>query len=336
MNPNTSDIRAQYIGKAQRLLATSETTLLSKATTTYNQSNPNLKMSTHSTSSTNSSLDNIHENTINSTSSASNLYNFVDPNKVHLFVKAGQDTRSQGACPFCQDVFMQLLIKAEENKFNFDVITINLDNPPKEFKELCIKPPVLFHSANDIKNMAAASTSTYSEIPGAIVLSDVDEIADHLDNLYPNRPLVIFNEEAKKSFLNVFSKFSHFIRDVSTQQSLEAELEKINNYLKKCQLNENKKFLCGNYLTKLDCALLPRLQHIRVASEAIKRYKIPEKFTHLWTYLDNAYQTEAFQKSCPPDREIIWHWSKSNASGKDLLQIIQETPYKTMQVPNNK
>jgi hypothetical protein len=68
-----------------------------------------------------------------------NTYSLIDPNKIHLFVKAGQDGRSQGACPFCQDVFIQLLIKAQTNKFNFDVITINLDNPPKEFKELSIK-----------------------------------------------------------------------------------------------------------------------------------------------------------------------------------------------------
>ena len=40
-------------------------------------------------------------------------YALADPNKIHLFVKAGQDGRSQGACPFCQDVFIQLLIKAQ-------------------------------------------------------------------------------------------------------------------------------------------------------------------------------------------------------------------------------
>jgi predicted Rossmann fold nucleotide-binding protein DprA/Smf involved in DNA uptake len=73
---------------------------------------------------------------------------FIDPNKLHLFVKAGQDGRSQGACPFCQDAFMQLLIKANENRFNFDVITINIDNPPREFRQLSIKPPVLFYGNN--------------------------------------------------------------------------------------------------------------------------------------------------------------------------------------------
>ena len=260
-------------------------------------------------------------------SASNNLYNFVDPNKVHLFVKAGQDSRSQGACPFCQDVFMQLLIKAEENKFNFDVITINMDNPPKEFKELSIKPPVLFHSV-------ISDDNTDSSNPKVVILSDVDEIAEHLDKLYANKQLAIVNEEAKVSFLNVFSKFSHFIRDVSSQTSLEAELDRINKYLKKCQ-DDGKTFLCGDYLTKLDCSLLPRLQHIRVASEGIKRYKIPARFTSLWKYLDSAYKTEAFQKSCPSDREIIWHWSKTNTNTKEFLQILQETPYKTLQIPEN-
>jgi glutathione S-transferase len=255
---------------------------------------------------------------------SSTLYNFVDPNKVHLFVKAGQDSRSQGACPFCQDVFMQLLVKADDNKFNFDVITINMDNPPKEFKELSIKPPVLFHNMGEDNDSAA----------NVAILSDVDEIAEHLDKLFPNKQLSVISQSAKNSFLNVFSKFSHFIRDVSSQASLEIELERINNYLGKCQ-EDGKKFLCGDYLTKLDCSLLPRLQHIRVASEGIKRYKIPERFTNLWRYLDNAYKTEAFQKSCPSDREIIWHWSKTHANTKDFLLVLQETPYKTLQIPNN-
>lgn len=91
-------------------------------------------------------------NNANTTSNSTATYEYllVDPKKIHLFVKAGQDGRSQGACPFCQDVFLQLLIKAQTNKFNFDVISINLDNPPKEFKELCIKPPVLIHGSTKL------------------------------------------------------------------------------------------------------------------------------------------------------------------------------------------
>ncbi len=48
------------------------------------------------------------------------------------------------------------------------------------------------------------------------------------------------------------------------------------------------------------------------------------------------HQTDAFQKSCPPDREIIWHWSKTNiVNSKELLQIMQETAYKTLSIPDD-
>lgn len=246
----------------------------------------------------------------------------VDPNKIHLFVKAGQDGRSQGACPFCQAVFLQLLIKAETNKFNFDVITINMDNPPKEFKELSIKPPVLIHGSN-------GSTSKTQ----AIILSDVDEIAEYLDSLYANSKLIVANPKAKQVCLNVFSKFSFFIRDVaSNSTSLEIELDRIDNYLRE---NSNLNFLNGKQMTLLDCSLLPKLQHIRVAGEAIKQFQIPYRYKHLWRYIQTAYSSDAFQKSCPPDREIIWNWSKTFLSQRDLLQIIQEAPYRTLTLPDD-
>jgi glutathione S-transferase len=273
-------------------------------------------------------------NNITSNSNSNNCYSLVDPNKIHLFVKAGQDGRSQGACPFCQDVFLQLLIKAQTNKFNFDVITINLDNPPKEFKELSIKPPVLIHGSNTFIDQSNLDDSNCDQI-NAIILSDVDEIAEYLDRLYANTRLTAENTEAKKVCLNVFSKFSFFIRDVSSKStSLELELEKIDNYLK-ANTNEENKFLNGKTMSLLDCSLLPKLQHIRVAGESIKKFKIPARFKSLWRYIDNAYKTDAFQKSCPPDREIIWNWSKTFLTHKDLLQIMQEAPHKTLTIPDD-
>ena len=223
---------------------------------------------------------------------------------------------------------MQLLIKAQTNKFNFDVITINLDNPPKEFKELSIKPPVLIHGSS-------IGASDYNDGSNAVILSDVDEIAEYLDKLYPNSELMLENTVAKKVSLNVFSKFSFFIRDVSSKATnLEMELEKIDLYLK-LNTDEEHKFLNGKALTGLDCSLLPKLQHIRVAAENVKQFNIPYRFTHLWRYMRNAYQTDAFQKSCPPDREIIWHWLKTNHTTKDLFAIMQETPHKTLGIPDD-
>ncbi len=267
-----------------------------------------------------------------STSNMSSSYTLFDPNKIHLFVKAGQDGRSQGACPFCQDVFMQLLTKAQTNKFNFDVITINMENPPKEFKELCIKPPVLIHGST--KLLDKISDDTNSKEGNAIILSDVDEIAEYLDRIYPNSTLSVQNPEAKKVCLNVFSKFSFFIREVASKTtSLEAELEKIDGYLREHCDGERRRFLNGAEMSLLDCSLLPKLQHIRIACESIKRFRIPNKYKHLWRYLQNAYQTDAFQKSCPPDREIIWNWARNILGHRELLQIVQEAPYKTLTIP---
>lgn len=296
---------------------------------------------THSNHNNNNNLNSNSSSPTLSTNETSYEYLLVDPNKIHLFVKAGQDGRSQGACPFCQDVFLQLLIKAQTNKFNFDVISINLDNPPKEFKELSIKPPVLIHGSTRL--LAASSSPSHetdggdsNSSSGAVILSDVDEIAEYLDRLYPNSKLITHNSEAKKVCLDVFSKFSYFIRDVASKStSLEAELEKINTYLRENTDDENKFLNGSSTMTKLDCSLLPKLQHIRIAGESIKKFRIPYRFTHLWKYMQNAYDTDAFQKSCPPDREIIWHWSKSFLSHKDLLQIMHEAPYKTFSLPDD-
>ena len=269
-------------------------------------------------------------------------YTLVDPNKIHLFVKGGQDGRAQGACPFCQQVFLQLLIKAQHNQFNFDVITINLENPPKEFKELSIKPPVLVHGRTASANLALQPTAAAAAVAAeeeeevkAVILSDVDEIAEYLDRLYPNNKLSIQNPEAKRVCLNVFSKFSFFIRDVAANSSyLESELEKIDAYLRE-NTNETSKFLSGPHMTALDCSLLPKLQHIRVAAESVKKFRIPSRFRHLWLYMKSAYETDEFQKSCPPDREIIWHWSKTSLSHKELLQIMQEYSHKTLTLPDD-
>jgi chloride intracellular channel protein 2 len=268
----------------------------------------------------------------NTNSSSSSSYTLFDPNKIHLFVKAGQDGRSQGACPFCQDVFMQLLTKAHTNKFNFDVITINMENPPKEFKELCIKPPVLIHGSSKLLDKISDDMS--GKEGNAIILSDVDEIAEYLDRVYPNSTLSVQNPEAKKVCLNVFSKFSFFIREVASKTtSLEAELDKIDAYLRENCDGDKRRFLNGEEMSLLDCSLLPKLQHIRIACESIKRFRIPNKYKHLWRYMQHAYQTDAFQKSCPPDREIIWNWARNIMGHRELLQIVQEAPYKTLTIP---
>jgi chloride intracellular channel protein 2 len=185
----------------------------------------------------------------------------------------------------------------------------------------------LVHGRNSLDNYSHEGGIT------RIILSDVDDIAEYLDKSCPNSKLMVQNAAATKVCLNVFSRFSYFMRDIASKPTqLEAELEKLDNYLKS---SGHIKFLNGNNLTHVDCSLLPKLQHIRVAGEYIKKFRIPYRFRNLWKYLKNAYDTDAFQKSCPPDREIIWHWSKTHLSNKDLLLIMQETAKKTLTIPDD-
>jgi chloride intracellular channel protein 2 len=50
---------------------------------------------------------------------------------------------------------------------------------------------------------------------------------------------------------------------------------------------------------------MPKLQHIRVAGTAFLDFEIPHEFTHLWRYMKEMYQLDAFGQSCPADQDII-------------------------------
>jgi glutathione S-transferase len=226
-------------------------------------------------------------------------------------ILAGRDGRSKGACPFCQDVFLKLLIKREaDNDFSFDVITINCKNPPKEFKEISKKLPTLVH--------------------GDIVLNDVDDIEDYLDSSFPNSKLSLKDPEAFKIQSNVFTRFTYLIKDVTNNpQLLLDELEKINSFLQR----RRTKYMCGNQITGLDCSLWPKLQHIRVAADYILRLTIPTDFSALWRYLGAAYELDAFVKSCPSDQEIVLHWIRRETSPKEYLQLTKEEPRFSLYIP---
>ncbi|CAF1149683.1 unnamed protein product [Rotaria sordida] len=242
------------------------------------------------------------------------LLNDDDDQKLHLFIKAGTDGRSKGACPFCQDVFLKLLIKREaDNDFSFDVITINCKNPPKEFKEISKKLPTLVH--------------------GDIVLSDVDDIEDYLDSCYPNYKLSLHDPDAFKVQSNVFKRFTYLIKDVhNNPQTLLYELEKIDNFLR----TRGTRYISGDQITGLDCSLWPKLQHIRVAAEYILNLSIPVELTALWGYLGAAYELDAFVKSCPADQEIVLHWTRREAPSKDYLQLTKEEPRFSFDIPQRR
>lgn len=68
-----------------------------------------------------------------------------------------------------------------------------------------------------------------------------------------------------------FSRFCFYVRDVSKDAShLEAELRRIDCYLRNASSRNNSVFLCGPSLSFLDCEVLPKLHQVRVAAAGIK------------------------------------------------------------------
>ena len=211
--------------------------------------------------------------------------NSVPSNHVDLYVKAGKDGESYGACPFCQRFYMILDLKANAGELTYDVTTVNMARPPAEFKKLANRLPVLKH--------------------GDEIMSDNDEIVQYIDENFPHPDIRYDNMKAHSVCLDIFSKFSFYIKQVSHgPEGLLKELYCINDFLE----NAGSLYLCGEELTHLDCLMLPKLQHIRVAAKAFKDFDIPQEMKGIWRYLENAYKNNTFRKTCPSDQEIVFHW----------------------------
>jgi hypothetical protein len=59
---------------------------------------------------------------------------------------------------------------------------------------------------------------------------------------------------------------------------LEAELRRIDCYLRDAGIHNNSVFLCGPSLSFLDCEVLPKLHQVRVAAAGIKGQLLTNKF----------------------------------------------------------
>ena len=206
-------------------------------------------------------------------------------NHLELFVRAGKDGETYGGCPLCQRLFMILLMKANAEELTFTVTTINMAKPPAEFKKLSSRLPVIVH--------------------GSEILSDPDEMIQYIDEHFRYPPMAYDNVKAAQVTMDVFSRFSFYVKDVShSSQPLLAELRRLDEYL-----NESPhKFLCRDIPDHLDCLMLPKLQHIRVVAKEFKDFDIPAEFKALWRYMQNAYESEVFRQTCPSDSEILYHW----------------------------
>ncbi|XP_068603067.1 chloride intracellular channel protein 1 [Brachionichthys hirsutus] len=228
-----------------------------------------------------------------------------DPNepKVELFVKAGSDGQSIGNCPFSQRLFMVLWLKG----VTFDVTTVDMKRKLDVLKDLApgAQPPFLLY--------------------GSEVKTDTNKIEEFLEETLcpPKYPrLAARNPEANTAGMDVFSKFSAYVKNSNPQindnleNGLLKALKKLDDFL--CtrlpdEIDQNsadevtsssRPFLDGLELSLADCNLLPKLHIVKVVCLKYRSFSIPPSLSHLWRYLNAAYAREEFASTCPVDEEI--------------------------------
>lgn len=244
---------------------------------------------------------------------------------IRLYVKAGADGQRYGACPFCQRVFMILLLKSRRGHLKFKVATVNPSKPPDEFRQLGLKHlPALVHG-------------------DLIAFDNVDDIVQYVEEVFPDVHLGYEDPLADNACKNVFSKFCFFIKEVSKDPAnLLAELTKLDAFLERrrgCRPPDESEysFVCGPELTHLDCELLPKLQHLRVASAALMGLELPVRLAAIWRYLHAAYSNDVFVESCPADQEIVLHWVDKPGTPKLTFEqhaaLAKETAKYSLDVP---
>lgn len=270
----------------------------------------------------------------------------TDRPDLELFVRAGKDSQRLGGCPLCHRVHLALAVKLAASEAvstspvtavdsdpndelsprpssrssppppsmpSFTVTPVNMARPPHDFRLLqpsTRRLPVLVHrrrrqTSNNDNDDNDGDDDKVSSSPE--VVTDPDEIVQYVDSLFPFPPMSYDTSgEAAVACRDVFSRFSYFVKDVSGSAApLLSELRRVDAYLS----TSNFRYLNNDdRLDHLDCIVLPKLQHIRVAARAIKEFEIPAELTGLWRYLAAAYADPVFRRTCPTDQEIVHHW----------------------------
>lgn len=207
--------------------------------------------------------------------------------EIELIIKASTvDGRRKGACIFCQEYFMDLYLLAEMKTITLKCTTVDMSRPPADFRSNfeAAQPPIL--------------------IDGGVAVLENEKIERHImKNIPGGHNLFVPDPEVSKKIENLYSKFKMMLmnRDESTKKNVTTVLSRIDQMLQ----NKGTRFLTGDTLCCFDCELMPKLQHIRVAGTFFCDYEIPDELVHLWKYMKEMYQLDAFNQSNPADQDII-------------------------------
>ncbi|XP_046566166.1 chloride intracellular channel protein 2-like [Haliotis rubra] len=218
-----------------------------------------------------------------------------------LFIKASQiDKETRGPCPICEHWFMiAYLIAQKQPGVNFSVFTVQENSPPKEFEGWSKKFPVV---------LSVNCTDKKGQDISGCMYDSFEELETFFENINRECPeLKRHNKENGDAMARVDTLYATFNGFLTGQP--ESKLTKALRALNE-DLDNGKRFFIDDMLCYVDCHLLPRLQHIKVATKRYADYNIPKEFIAIWKFLAYAYQQPAFIATMPRDQDIIFHYKK--------------------------
>eukprot|EP00184_Porphyridium_aerugineum_P000853 CAMPEP_0184699684 /NCGR_PEP_ID=MMETSP0313-20130426/5866_1 /TAXON_ID=2792 /ORGANISM="Porphyridium aerugineum, Strain SAG 1380-2" /LENGTH=289 /DNA_ID=CAMNT_0027158807 /DNA_START=28 /DNA_END=897 /DNA_ORIENTATION=- len=223
-----------------------------------------------------------------------------------LYGKAGPTGTELGDCPFTGKLHMGIRLK----QLPVQLVYIDTKNKPDWYLKLNPNGtvPTLKYGkhADDIRNMHQDDT----------IFTDSELSLQFLDDQFASRPpkLQVENAMAQDLVGKIFPTFATYLKfkgdDKDNEDFLKLDLDNalidLDEYLKRSGM----KFLCGDEPSGLDCNLVHKLYHVRVAGDYYKNFAIPHECKAVHAYMERAEALEAFQKSKYPESVVIWGWSK--------------------------
>ncbi|KAA3680104.1 chloride intracellular channel protein 2 [Paragonimus westermani] len=229
---------------------------------------------------------------------------------VEIFVRAARSNKQEKGPSLIGQQWLMVL-RALENKqlIRLQVTPTSLQNPPTNYKNLCPARylPMAWVVSGQVNGQDASGTSISSAAHLESFMSKLGQA-----NLNPDLDMKDVCK-AEKVFGDLYKDFMHYVRN-NVSQRLLSDLDSLDQYL----ASNPGPLLLGNQLSYVDCQLMPKLQHIRVAGRAYKQFDIPKHLCHLWAYISRMYQSDEFLFSCPFDRDMLMHYEEKDPFPKDI------------------
>nr|NP_001089377.1 uncharacterized protein LOC734427 [Xenopus laevis]AAH93565.1 MGC115040 protein [Xenopus laevis] len=229
---------------------------------------------------------------------------------VELFVRAAPSNKKEkGSCLVGQQWMMVLRDLELKGLITLQVTPTSMDNPPENYTKLNaarLLPIAWIQSGEldgeDARGMVISSSGSLETLMVKLKVPNLNASLKKEDVLH-----------AEKVCEDLYKNFMNYVRN-NMSRPLLTTLSNLDTYL----ASQKGVYLLGDDLSYVDCQLMPRLQHIRVAGRAYKKFDIPDDLCHLWQYIKQMYTTDSFTYSCPCDRDILMHYEERDPLPKDI------------------